>query len=78
MSLYGRNLDECGSKIKWESGSPVHEFHRQSLHLSRLSLSPLNFTSDYLDEKHEEYCRFRREFERKLFEKMREDASSRA
>jgi len=56
------------------SGAPAHDFHREHLHPSGPSLSSLDFTSDYLDEKHEEYLCLRRELGRKLFEKEKDDA----
>ena len=58
------------------SDLPAHDFHREHLHPSRPSFNSLNFTSDGLDEKHEEYLRFRRELGRKLFEKEKNDAGA--
>ena len=66
----------ASQKVKRESDSPAHDFHRQNLHPPRSSLVSLNFTSNYLDEKHEKYFRFCREFGGKLFEKEKDDASA--
>ena len=58
------------------SGTPAHDFHRENLHPSGSSLSSLDFTRDYLNEKHEEDLGFCRELGRKLFEKEKNNAGA--